>query len=146
MSRRIIATQLQSRGAGQEVDTYSDKLLKNIPAEIIAAWVTASNLINSASDTPKNTVLWIAFLIGVVLTVFWTKKQTDVKGLPTAWTQISIATGSFVVWVFALGGPFASLSFYRPLYGALLLILYTLVVPLITPKESTVSASRGRSR
>lgn len=135
MSRRIITRQLQSRDTDQRIDTYSDKLLKNIPAEIVAAWVAASNFIHSTTDIPRNKILWIAFILGIILTIFWTKKQTDMKGLPSAWTQIIIATGSFIVWIFALGGPFASLDFYRPLYGSLLLILYTLVVPLINPKE-----------
>jgi hypothetical protein len=50
-------------------------------------------------------------------------------------TQTAISTGAFAVWVFALGGPFASLVFYRPSYGSIVLIMYTLVVALITPPE-----------
>ena len=45
-------------------------------------------------------------------------------------------THTFVVWVMALGGPFATLAFYRPLYGSLLLIAYSLVVAVINPPES----------
>ena len=43
---------------------------------------------------------------------------------------------AFVVWVFALGEPFNSLSFYSPVYGSILLILYNLIIPLINPVES----------
>src|SRR5215510_11532918 len=82
MSRRIITRQLQSQDASQRIDTYSDKILKNIPDEIVAAWIAASNLIKSATDVPRNIILWIAFIIGIILTIFWTKKQTDIKGLP----------------------------------------------------------------
>ena len=49
-------------------------------------------------------------------------------------TQAIISTGAFAVWVFALGGPFQHVP-GQPVYGSLLLILYTLVVALIDPKE-----------
>lgn len=80
-------------------------------------------------------IIWIAFIIGIALTAVWTWRQTTVPGKPTATTQIAVSAGSFIVWVFAMGEPFASLGFYRPLYGSLLLILYTLLVPLINPPE-----------
>ncbi|MGG6242150.1 hypothetical protein ACQ4N7_26330 [Nodosilinea sp. AN01ver1] len=48
-------------------------------------------------------------------------------------TQTAISTGAFIVWVFALGEPFSSLSFYRPLYGSLLLIFCTAFVALLDP-------------
>ncbi|NEO97124.1 MAG: hypothetical protein F6K58_00080 [Symploca sp. SIO2E9] len=135
MSRRVITTQLQSNFPGTQVDTYFDKVIKYIPADIVGAWVAVGGLINSASDIPRNMVLWIAFAIGLVLTGVWTWKETTVKNKAPAITQIFISTVAFFVWVFALGEPFTTLDFYRPLYGSLLLIFYTLVVALINPQE-----------
>lgn len=135
MSRRVITTQLQGKFPGTQVDTYFDKIIKYIPADIVGAWVAVGGLINSASDIPRNTVLWIAFGIGVILTAVWTWKETTVKNKAPAITQIFISTIAFAVWVFALGDPFTTLGFYRPLYGSLLLILYTLIVALINPPE-----------
>ncbi len=133
MTRRIVTERLDA-GGGVPVDEYSDKLIKNIPADIVAAWIAVTGLIAGDPDAPK-TVLWIAFALGVVLTAVWTWRQTTAPNKPTATTQIAISTGSFMVWVFALGGPFTGLNFYRPLYGSLLLILYTLIVPLVNPPE-----------
>jgi hypothetical protein len=48
--------------------------------------------------------------------------------------QLGISTIAFVVWVFALGGPFATVSWYQPIYGALLLPIFTFFVPMILPK------------
>jgi hypothetical protein len=135
MTRRIVTTQLHAAGVTPTVDNYFEKLLKNIPADIVAAWMLVSSLIASATGVPSSMILWIAFGVGVVLTALWTWKQTSIPGKKTAVTQICIATVAFIVWVFALGGPFASMAFYRPLYGSLLLILYTLVVALINPSE-----------
>lgn len=136
MGRRIVTKQLNAAGAAApSVDNYFDKLLKNIPADIVAAWMLVSSLISSATGVNTSMILWIAFGVGVILTALWTLKQTAVPGAKPAITQTLIATGAFVVWVFAMGGPFALLTFYQPLYGSLLLILYTLVVPLVNPSE-----------
>jgi hypothetical protein len=44
--------------------------------------------------------------------------------------QLILSTLSFAVWVFALGGPFTLLSWYDPLYGALLLPVFTFTISL----------------
>jgi hypothetical protein len=133
MGRRIVTTRYQ--GTGGSVDTYFDKVIKYIPSDIVGGWIAVTGLINSASNVPTSLLLWIGFGVGIVLTALWTHKQTSVPNMQLARTQILISTGSFIVWVFALGGPFATLGFYRPLYGSLLLIFYTLVIGLFTPPE-----------
>jgi len=45
--------------------------------------------------------------------------------------QLFISTLSVPVWLFALGGPFALLDWYEPAFGAIVLPLYTLIVPII---------------
>lgn len=134
MNRRIRTVAYQAPGA-PAADTYFDKVVKYIPADIVAAWVAVNGLIQSASGAPNTALLWVAFVVGVILTAAWTWKQTSAPNKPPAITQIVISTVAFIVWVFAMGGPFQSLGFYQPLYGSLLLILYTLVVGLINPPE-----------
>jgi hypothetical protein len=143
MGRRVITTRYQATAGGGNVDTYFDRVIKYIPSDIVSAWVLANSLINSSQDdVPKAMILWIAFGCGVALTAVWTWKQTEVPGKRPAYTQILISTVAFVVWVFAVGGPFVHLTFYRPVYGSLLLVLYTLVVALIVPAEhATVAQS-----
>lgn len=137
MTRRIIAKQYQSALPGTEVDTYFDKIIKYIPADILGAWVAVNGLIEGAGETvARNTSLWIAFIIGTVITALWTYKQTKHPRKPPAITQIAISTGAFIVWVYASGGPFESANFlYNPTYGSMLLIFYTLLVALVNPIE-----------
>ncbi len=116
------------------VDTYFDKVVKYIPADIVGAWVAVTGLVSSAGGSDRQSVLWVAFGIGLILTAWWTLKQTALPGRPPAITQAIISTSAFAVWVFALGGPFQHVP-GQQLYGSLLLILYTLVVALIDPKE-----------
>ena len=138
MSRRVraISRGAQAAVAGAppvEFDTYFDKVVKYIPADIVGAWVAVTSLVSSASGIDRQTVLWVAFGIGLILTAWWTLKQTALPGRPPSVTQAIISTGAFAVWVFALGGPFQHVP-GQQVYGSLLLILYTLVVALINPK------------
>jgi hypothetical protein len=144
MSRRIVATVEQAAGGSKRLDRYPDRLLKYIPADIVAAWIAITGLINITTDVPASTTnvpnldmaMWIVFIVMVGITAAWIWRQTSEPGEPPAVTHIVIATGAFIVWVLALGGrPFSTLPFYHPLYGSLVLILYTLLVPLIIPRE-----------
>lgn len=135
MSRRIVTRKLDTT-AEAELDTYWDRVIKYIPSDIVAAWTVVTGLINTDPTAPQNTLLWIFFVIFILVTALWVWKQTSEHNKPTAISQITVSSLSFVVWVFALGGPFATLEgFYRPLYGSLVLVVYSLIVGLVVPKE-----------
>jgi hypothetical protein len=137
MSRRIVWTEYQSSESEVKIDGYYDRLLKYIPVEAVAFWLTGSGLVKSESDPQiRIGLLWMLFVVGLVFSFFWTRKQTAEAKKPTAWQQILLSCGSFFVWVFAIGGPFAELSFYKPLYGSLVLLIYTSFIPLLpAPSE-----------
>jgi hypothetical protein len=143
MPRRIISEQYQATApeARATVDGYFDRVIKYIPSDIVGAWVAVKGIIpaRQGAGTPAGqgagTILWIAFVFGTVITALWVWRQTKAPGHPTAVTQVGVATVAFVVWVFALGRPFATLPWYEPYLGSLALIAYTLVVGLIVPKE-----------
>ncbi|MDJ0692000.1 MAG: hypothetical protein QNJ41_26325 [Xenococcaceae cyanobacterium MO_188.B32] len=135
MSRRIVRKKLNTV-AGAELDTYWDRVVKYIPSDIVAAWTVVTALINTDPTAPQNALLWIFFAIFILVTALWVWKQTSERNKPPAISQITVSSFSFIVWVFALGGPFATLEgFYRPLYGSLVLVVYSLIVGLIVPKE-----------
>lgn len=135
MSRRVITRSLQSNGESIPADGYADKLIKYIPADVVAAWLAVTSIVAGDPGSPQKSLLWFLFIAFLAITFFWTLKQTAQRGKNRAMTQTAISAGSFAVWVFALGGPFATLTFYRPSYGAIALIMYTLLVALITPPE-----------
>lgn len=135
MGRRIITSQYEAKGEGTKLDGYFDKLIKYIPTEIVGGWIAITGLIKSASDIPTNTILWILLVIFTGLTAVYILKQTFEPKKPLAIKQTSISTIAFIVWVFALGEPFESLSFYNPVYGSVLLILFNLTIPLVNPVE-----------
>jgi hypothetical protein len=109
-------------------DDYKSRLLKLIPTEVVAVYLTLDGVVKAAaSQLPKNETLWVIFFILLIATPFYLWRVTGVTKTP----QQLISTISFAVWVFTLGGPFAGLGWYQPAYGALLLPLYTFLIPIL---------------
>src|SRR3954470_23149525 len=108
MSRRIQTTALQATGGNVALDGYFDRVIKYVPSDIVGAWIAVTGIINSLdrTDPNKEVVHWTVFIVGVLLAVAWTWRQTTEPGKPTATLQITMSAIAFVVWVAALGGPF----------------------------------------
>lgn len=112
--------------------TYRDKLLKLIPSEIVAAYMVIIGII------PDNYAKWGTLIVSIVLlilTPFYLKRLEKVANN----VQVVFCSLSFVVWVYSLGGlggPFAQWNVYEPWIGSIVLILWTLMVPLfVTTKK-----------
>lgn len=113
-------------GTKAPADDYKDRLLKYIPAEVIALYVTLTSVVEAIPDTPR-WLPWAIFGFGIFATWIYLWRV----GKVTKRLQLAISVGAFVVWAFATGGPFEALSWYEPYYGALLLPIYTFMVPII---------------
>lgn len=111
-------------------DDYLSKVVKYIPAEIVAVFVTINGILKPDPNVPA-IFHWLLFIVLLVLTPLYIWRFASVKGLPPPYAQVAISTISFIIWVFALGGPFDFLGWYKSIYGSILLILFTLVPPLI---------------
>jgi hypothetical protein len=117
----------------QTPDDYKTKLMKNIPGEVIALYVTIDAMVRTSAHSPgeaKN-VYWFLFVFGLVVTPLYLWRITQVRKI----TQLVISAGAFGVWVFALGGPFTGLSWYEhnQLFAGIVLPIYTFCIPLIDP-------------
>ncbi len=116
-------------------DNYMSQVLKHIPSEIVMAYISIEGVLR----TTYNPNLWADRLMlsklswgiaGILtfLTPLWLYRVMGVKRLP----QLFISTLSVPIWLFALGGPFNLLDWYEPALGAIVLPLYTLIVPIIS--------------
>ena len=119
-------------------DTYMSRVLKYIPSEIVMAYVAVDGVLRTTYDpnvwSERQTLqvlLWIVFVALTVLTPLWLWRVMGVRRV----SQIAISTISLPVWLFALGGPFKLLDWYQPAFGAIVLPLYTLVVPIISRSD-----------
>lgn len=122
----------KEEGEQVTLDDYKDTLLKYIPAEVVALYITLYGIISAAkTEIPFDLISWIIFVVGVFGTALYLWRIGKVNDM----LQISISTGAFVIWVFALGGPFSNLSWYHPVYGTLLLPIYTFFIPILVGRS-----------
>lgn len=130
MGRRIVTTRLQANEGGPP-DDYASKVVKYVPADIIAAWLGISALLAGGT---RLVLLWVVFAVLLVVTPVWMLRVTRVPDLPHARVQAAVSTAAFAVWVFATGGgPFADAGWYDPAVGGVVLILFTLFSGLVNP-------------
>jgi len=107
-------------------DRYTERLLKYIPGEIIALYLALDAIIRSAKMV-GSALHWGIFLFGVAATGLYLWRVEKVEKL----LQLFISSFAYCVWVFALSGPFATTGWYNPVYGAILLPMYTFMIPII---------------
>ncbi len=109
-------------GSGGESDSYTDRLLKYIPAEVVGVFI-AINAITKDNDDINPVLGWAILAVLTVLNYGYLYRVQKVKEQ----SHLALSTIAFVVWVFAIGGPFeAYTEWYHPVYGGILLPLFTL--------------------
>jgi hypothetical protein len=109
-------------------ENYREKLLKLIPSEIVAAYMVLMGII--PTENPNSARWWtlIISLVLLILTPFYLKRFERVANN----AQVAFCSLSFIVWVYSWGGggPFALWNTYDPKIASIVLILWTLVIPL----------------
>lgn len=116
------------------IQEYLVNLVKLIPAEILAIYTIAMIFV------PVTLIgaLFVAIPLAILVPLYL-RFTLDVKNIK----QIVISTLAFIVWLFALGGPFIYFPWYESWMAGALLTLFTLI-PLIlfkTPIEQTTEST-----
>jgi hypothetical protein len=108
-------------------DGYFDRLFKYIPAELVAGYIFVLGVLKQLTDDGEIKVFqWSLFVIFSILTPLYLWRVQKVLKLQ----QHVISLLSFIVWAFALGGPFVLCTWYNPVYGSILLPVFTLLVAI----------------
>ena len=112
-------------------DSYFEKLVKYIPADILAAYVAITGI--TASVNPPLWLGWGVFGVLLVLTpLYICYVKTTPKGILSSKIFHGVAAClAFSAWVFAMGGPFTMFAWYQPYLGSVVLILTTLIIPVL---------------
>lgn len=138
MSRRIrtIAFQAANAGGGAPPDGYTDRIVKLIPGDVVAAWLAVTSAIKSAGpdDRPGERTLWIIFIVGLLFAAAWTWRKASAPGQKPPHLQTAVSTVAFFVWAYATGGPAPQWPgpLYHPLTATLMLVGFSLLSGLVT--------------
>ena len=126
-----------SRSSTDDLADYLGRLMQMIPAEVVSLYLVGSGLIPDDSDAVL--VVWsIVCLIGLVaLRLYGTADPEENK--PPQWGAVLIAACAFVIWLYALGGPFAAYDFHVAYVGSLLILAWTFFLPIFYKGEVVTS-------
>lgn len=90
-------------------ESYFEKLLRYIPADIVAGYVALNGMISAEAQNSAS-LQWIVFGVLLLLTPLYTcyLKTTPPGVIPEKVFPCLTAAFAFSVWVFAIGGPFSA--------------------------------------
>ena len=112
-----------------QVNNFKDRLVKLIPSEIVTAYITIQGIIKGAEiKGDENALLWCVFIVLLIITPLYLYYATNVR----KWGQIILTTVGFIIWVIVIGGPIQYILAYPAEFvGSIILILYTLFIPVL---------------
>jgi hypothetical protein len=130
----------RTRSVGTSGNDYVERVAKYIPAEVVAGYLAIMGMIEAADE--KNSarlgLAWGLFVIAVIVTPVYLTMVGKPRGPQkiTVW----ISTFAFVVWAYALGGPFEMSGYYNGLLGSVAVGVVTWLSGLFVPRFSPPSA------
>ena len=128
-----------------EPQSYTEQILKYLPAEVIAFYIPALTVAATlkpttvgAQSTSYNLALPIIFLIALIGTFVYMRKNAKEaltkEGIDNveqrSILKAAISTLAFFIWAFYLGGTFAGIEGYAT-YGTLGILGFTFLTPAI---------------
>lgn len=118
-----------------EQPSPAEKLVKYFPTEAFALYAGLEPLADTLFDgDPLRWSLWLGLLLSLVLCVMFLRRFWNVRRP----SQIAISCVALVVYVAALGGPFATISWWQPgfaLLAAVIMTAFIIFVPAPTEPD-----------
>src|ERR1700691_1745109 len=116
-------------GVGPSEDDYLTKVVKYIPPEVLAAYLFMAGVIDSNVTNRHDHAIWLgSLLVGVlVLTIPYDLRVLKV----VRWSQIGMSVFGIAVYVFAVGGWFATTTWYHQWYASIVVPLFGLVIAIL---------------
>jgi hypothetical protein len=114
-------------------DDYLTKIVKYVPAEVLAAYLFIAGVIDSNVTGKHDRAIWLgALLIGIlVLTIPYDRVVLNI----IRWQQIAVSVVGLAVYVFAVGGWFATTTWYHQWYASIVLPVFGLLIAILKLPE-----------
>ena len=105
--------------------TYMDRVAQLIPSEVVAAHLTIQGLVYN-QITIRDPAIEVSALVLLVVLPFYLRRL----GV-TSTKQILLTMGSFIAWVLAVSLPVHQRFGIDPIWGSIILILWTTIIPVL---------------
>lgn len=104
-------------------DDFFVRLLKLTPIEMVIIFIVTNPIVQL---TGSAAIQWAYFILLAAITPLYYWRLYNAFKL----SHLIVTTIWFVVWIFAIGGPFTMLEWYTPLIGAMALLVTAVISPL----------------
>lgn len=131
---RHTAVRKVSRGADEEAKEYLDRMMRLIPGEAVGLYLVGSGVVPEGRTA--GLLAWFAFCVAVVVLVRLYGTADRSAGKPPQPAAVSVSVLAFVVWVYAMGGPFEALGIAVPWVGSLLVCATSFIAPYVYRGEA----------
>jgi len=127
-------------GVQDRADGYLDRLVKYVPADVIAFYLAVQAGIVNLPDGQRLPAGWLVFLFFFFGTAAWLRKA----GV-THRAQLVLSCAAFAVWVLATGGgPLALTEWGKAAasaWGPIVVPIFTFAAALVEPKDAPAQAA-----
>lgn len=124
--------QVSRMSTRETISNYTDRMTQLLPGEFVAVYLSATQLVRTELSLRQPILLCLiaVFLVLIPLFLFRLKGVRDR-------TRIIMVTASFLVWAYALGDAFQpglwlQANLHNATVGAVLLLVWSLVLPLVS--------------
>ncbi len=115
---------------GTNIKEYFDRVAKYVPAEFVAAYISANGV--AALALKPGSLFILIFVACVVCTPLYITQFTTTR--KEAWINGLMAVAAFIVWAYATGGGLVKyLGWYDAPTASVILVLFTLVSGVVVP-------------
>lgn len=134
--RAVNVPPTSGNNASELAQDYVARLVRLIPAEIVALYLAGRGLILGYGGERASSAgvwsAWTAFCFGCLVLTRIAGTRDIRRKIPAEWPAIVIAAISFGLWVYSLGDVFnIALKIWDPLLAGLLVLGWTFVTPFI---------------
>lgn len=119
--------------AGEEFREYLSRLLKMIPAEVLGVYTIGAGFIPKTEHVAEAVWASICLVLVVVVRLWGTADPSNDQGPQKI--PVAVAAIAFVIWIYNLGGPFATYGLHVPYIGSLAVLLWSFAIPLFYKGE-----------
>lgn len=108
-----------------KTEQYIEKVIKLIPSEVIAVYLTICGIIPSLkSESLQGTLYWVALIVGIVGTPIYLNRMAKENEPKLA--HIIVSTVLFVIWAYQItGNKLLGEENFEPALASILLVIIT---------------------